>query len=78
MRGKTLLKAHLKSCPGAFSRFQFFDLMFIGIENPCSPSQVEGKISSCGTAWEAKVGYEEAIPSQKFTAEHPLRCLFDV
>ena len=76
MPGITLLIAQLKSCPGALSRFRFFDLMFIRIENPCSHSQVEEKISSYETAWEAGVGYEKVILSQKFIAEHSLRCFF--
>ena len=40
--------------------------MFIMIENPCSHSYVEKKISSAGIAWEASLKYKDAIPGQKF------------
>ena len=76
MHGITLLIAHLKSCSETLSRLQFFDLMFIRIENLCSQSQVEEKINGCGTAWEASVEYEKTILSQKFIAEHSLRLFF--
>ena len=58
MRAITLLIAHLKSCPG--EHLVGFDFSFIRLENPCSHSQVEGNFSTCGRAWKASVGYEEA------------------
>ena len=56
--------------PIPINQFRVFDLMFIRIENPRSHSQVEGKISSCGRVCEASIGYEEAMLSQPFIAEH--------
>jgi len=63
---------------GRTSRFRFFNMMFIMTVNPCSLFHVEGKASSCGTAWEASVVYEDAILSQKFIGEHSLCFVFAV
>jgi len=78
MRGVNSPTAHWISCPGAPSRFRIFDLMFITAEILSSLSHVTGQISSCGTAWEASVKYEDAILSQKFIGEHSLCFVFAV
>ena len=49
-----------------------FDLIFIMIENSCSHSHAERRVSSVGTPGEASEKYEETVTSRKFIKKHPL------